>query len=451
MSTLSTGTTVADRHSDRSSPTAPASLSARLARRAMHTVLARIKHGRLTLREPDGSLVSFGSVAGDGASCALHVTIHVRDARFYSACTSAGSLGAGESYVEGLWDCDQLTDLVRLMALNRESLRSLDKGWAKVLLPFRRMRQALLRNTHAGSKRNIAAHYDLSNDFFQLMLDPTMMYSCAFFERETSTLEEASIAKLDMICRKLQLTPSDHVIEIGTGWGGFAIHAVRRYGCRVTTTTISKAQAVLARERINAAGLSDRITVIEADYRDLSGQYDKLVSIEMIEAIGSEFLETYFAQCESLLKPEGRMVLQAITMQDRDYERALQEVDFIQKHIFPGSFIPSLGAMQRAVADATAMRVIHVEDIGPHYARTLREWRHAFDANLPKVRALGFDERFIRMWNYYLCYCEGGFIERHLGDAQLVLVREMNRDGEVRGGVGGIGGIGGVAACEGQK
>lgn len=411
-----------------------APIHARLARRAMHAALARMTQGRLTLRDPDGSTVSFGSIdSSHKPDRSLDVTIHVRDMRFYAACASVGSLGAGESYVDGLWDCDQLTDLVRLMALNRGSLRSLDSGWAKISLPIRLLKQALLRNTHAGSRRNIAAHYDLSNDFFQIMLDPTMMYSCAFFEHEQMTMEEASVAKLEMICRKLQLAPSDKVLEIGTGWGAFAIYAARKYGCSVTTTTISKAQASLARERINAAGLSDKVTVIEADYRDLEGHFDKLVSIEMIEAIGSRYLETYFAKCESLLKPDGRMVLQAITMQDRDYERAQHEVDFIQKHIFPGSFIPSLGAMQQAIAKATAMRVVHIEDIGPHYARTLREWRAAFLNNLPKVQALGFDNRFIRMWNYYLCYCEGGFIERHLGDAQLVLVREMNRDGHVRG------------------
>lgn len=397
----------------------------------MHAALSKINCGRLTIRDPDGSTASFGQLSSLKTNDVLDVTIYVRDARFYSACASRGSIGAGESYVDGMWDCDRLTDLVRLMALNRGSLRSLDSGWAKVFLPFRRMQQALLRNTHAGSRRNIAAHYDLSNELFQLMLDPTMMYSCAVFEREQSTLEEASIAKLDMICRKLRLTFTDHVMEIGTGWGGFAMHAVRKYGCKVTTTTISNAQATLARERIKAASLSDHVTVIEADYRDLSGQYDKLVSIEMIEAIGSEYLETFFAKCESLLKPDGRMVLQAITMQDRDYEQAQREVDFIQKHVFPGSFIPSLGVMQYAVAKATAMRVVNIEDIGPHYARTLREWRNSFFANLPKVRSLGFDDRFIRLWNYYLCYCEGGFIERHLGNSQMVLFKEMNRDYEV--------------------
>lgn len=405
-------------------------LSARLARRAMHAALEKIACGKITLREPDGSNFVFGT-ASDKVS---DVTIDVRDMRFYSACAASGTLGAGESYMDGWWDCDQLTELVRLMVLNRQSMRALDSGWAKLLLPLRRAKQTLLRNTRVGSKKNIAAHYDLSNEFFQLMLDPTLMYSCAFFEHDQSTLEQASVAKLEMICRKLQLRPSDHVVEIGTGWGGFAIHAASKYGCKITTTTISEAQASLARERIASAGLSDRISVIQADYRDLTGQYDKLVSIEMIEAIGSEYLEAYFAQCERLLKPEGRMVLQAITMLDRDYERALRDVDFIQKHIFPGSFIPSLGAMQAAVAKATSMRVTHIEDIGPHYARTLREWRHAFFAKIAKVQSLGFDERFIRMWNYYLCYCEGGFIERHLGDAQIVLEREGCRSLGVREG-----------------
>jgi cyclopropane-fatty-acyl-phospholipid synthase len=403
---------------------ARAPLGASLARKALQRALQHMRFGQLSVHDPDGSVHTFGTADERG----LRVSLRVHDWRFYSQCAASGTLGAGESYVDGLWDCDELTDLFRLMVLNRGSMRSLDSGWAKLMLPLRRIKQAFLANTREGSKRNIAAHYDLSNDFFSLMLDPTMMYSCAFFTHESATLEEASTEKLDMICRKLRLHPQDHVLEIGTGWGGFAIHAAKNYGCTITTTTISKEQAKLARERIAAAGLASKVTVIESDYRDLTGTYDKLVSIEMIEAIGSEYLDTFFAKCESLLKPEGRMVLQAITMQDRDYERALHEVDFIQKHIFPGSFIPSLGAMQQSVARVTAMRVIDIQDIGPHYARTLHAWRDAFFAKLPEVRALGFDDRFVRMWNYYLCYCEGGFIERHLGDAHLVLVRELNRD-----------------------
>jgi cyclopropane-fatty-acyl-phospholipid synthase len=285
----------------------------------------------------------------------------------------------------------------------------------------------LNRNTEQGSRKNIAAHYDLGNDMFQLFLDPTMMYSSAIFARDDMALEQASLHKLERICQKLQLSPADHVVEIGTGWGGFAMYAASHYGCKVTTTTISQAQYDLAQQRVAAAGLGDKINILLTDYRELEGQYDKLVSIEMIEAVGYQFYDTYFAQCARLLKPEGMMLLQAITIADQRYDAARRSVDFIQRYIFPGSCIPSVTAMLQSITRATDMRLFDLEDIGPHYARTLAEWRHNFFRNEAAIRALGYPDEFIRMWEFYLCYCEGGFAERALGDVHMLLVKPENR------------------------
>ena len=286
---------------------------------------------------------------------------------------------------------------------------------------------ALRRNSRAGSRRNIAAHYDLGNDFFRLFLDETLMYSAATYEHPQQSLHDAQLARLDRICHRLELKPTDHLLEIGTGWGGLALHAARHFGCRVTTTTISREQWKLARERVCEAGLQDRIEVLCQDYRDLEGRYDKLVSIEMIEAIGHAYYDTYFARCSQLLKPEGAMLLQAITIPDQRYERARRSVDFIQRYIFPGSCIPSVAALTQSIARASDLRVFDLEDIGPHYATTLAHWRENFRANLSRVRALGYDDQFIRMWEYYLCYCEGGFAERALGDVLMLLVKPGNR------------------------
>jgi cyclopropane-fatty-acyl-phospholipid synthase len=280
---------------------------------------------------------------------------------------------------------------------------------------------AISRNTRTGSSRNIAAHYDIGNDFFERFLDPTMMYSCAVFERDDMTLEEAQVAKLDRLCRKLDLKPTDHLLEIGTGWGGLALHAARRYGCRVTTTTISREQHALARDRIAAAGLSDRITLRLDDYRDLDGRYDRLVSVEMIEAVGHHYFDTFFRRCGELLLPGGTMVLQAITIDDRQYAAARDSVDFIKRHIFPGCCIPSVTAMVESTTRASSLRVVDLEDIGPHYATTLAAWRENLFANADGIRACGYPETLLRMWHFYLSYCEGGFAERALGDVQLVL------------------------------
>jgi len=307
------------------------------------------------------------------------------------------------------------------MVINRHIFERMDTGWGRIMQPVYQWFHWLHKNTKVGSRANITAHYDLGNDFYQLFLDDTMTYSCGIFETDAATLEEASIAKYDRICRKLKLGPSDHVLEIGTGWGGFAIHAARHYGCRVTTTTISPSQYEWAESRVAEAGLDERITLLLADYRDLDGTYDKLVSIEMVEAVGHQFLETFFRCCSRHLKPDGMMVLQAITIADSVYDRHKRSVDFIKRYIFPGSCIPSLTAMCQAMAQSTDLRVVHLEDLAPHYARTLREWRRRFFDNLEQVREMGYSNTFVRMWEYYFCYCEGGFEERYLGDGQQLI------------------------------
>jgi cyclopropane-fatty-acyl-phospholipid synthase len=286
---------------------------------------------------------------------------------------------------------------------------------------------ALKRNTRLGSRKNISAHYDLGNDLFKLFLDENMMYSSAIFAEADDSLERASQRKLDRICQKLQLQPGDHLLEIGTGWGGMAVHAARHYGCRVTTTTISREQHELARQRIVEAGLADRVTLLHEDYRDLPGSYDKLVSIEMIEAVGHQYLDTYFRKCASLLKPDGLALIQAITIEDHRYRQALTSVDFIKRQVFPGSFIPCVTAMVDSAARAGQLRLLNLEDFGPSYATTLKHWRQRFLSRLDRVRALGYDDRFIRMWEFYLCYCEGGFLERSISDVHLLLAPSGNR------------------------
>ena len=397
-----------------------------LATSAVHKTLAGIQYGQITLRDA-ARVQRYGQAT---ERCPLSVTIHVRDPRFYSELAFGGSIGAGEAFMQGYWEVDDLTALMRILLQNREVLDGMETGLARLLTPVQKALHWTARNTRSGSSRNIQAHYDLGNDFFQLFLDPTMMYSSAIFERPGATLEEASIAKLDRICRKLDLKPGDRVMEIGTGWGGFAIHAAKHYGCHVTTTTISPSQHAMARERIAAAGLNDRIELLLTDYRDLDtqrGQYDKLVSIEMIEAVGHQFYDTYFAQCSALLKPEGMMLLQAITIADQQYEAAKRAVDFIQRYIFPGSCIPSVTAMCDSICRVTDMRLFHLEDIGPHYATTLKRWHGNLLANVDQVRALGYPDSFIRMWVFYLCYCEGGFIERVIGDVHMLLVKPQAR------------------------
>ncbi|MGA2563770.1 MAG: cyclopropane-fatty-acyl-phospholipid synthase family protein [Steroidobacteraceae bacterium] len=395
----------------------------RLARAALLRNLSRLEHGELHLIDADGDY-RFGHKS---AACALSATVRVASGQFYADTVLAGSVGAGEAYINGHWTCDDLTALVRILVLNRNTLSALETGIARLSGPLRKLFHALHRNSRDGSARNIAAHYDLGNDFYRLMLDETMAYSCGMFEHEHSTLLEASQTKFEAACRKLALGCSDHLLEIGSGWGGLAIYAAQRFGCRVTTTTISRAQHEYASERVVAAGLQDRVTVLLEDYRDLKGHYDKLVSIEMIEAVGASYLDTYFRQCDRLLDSKGAMLLQAITIQDQIYEEVLRSVDYIQRYIFPGSFIPSITALSAAICRASELKIFHLEDIGPHYVRTLAQWRRRFSDNLPQVRRLGYPESFVRLWEFYLCYCEGAFAERQLGDVQMLLTKPRCR------------------------
>ena len=371
--------------------------------------LAVLRHGRVVIQDPLDR-VGLGDSTGN-----TEVTVRVHDLAFYARVGAQGSVGAGDAYGDGLWSCDDLVGLVRLLVRNRDLLDGMERGWAWVGGLALRCWHTLNRNTRAGSRRNIAAHYDLGNEFFATFLSADMMYSSALWEGVDDTLEQASTRKLDTLCRKLELRPGQRVVEIGSGWGGFALHAAKHYGCHVTTTTISREQQLLTRKRVADEGLTDRIDVLLEDYRDLQGQYDKLVSIEMIEAIGAQYLDTYFAKVASLLKPGGLALIQAITIEDHRYEQALASVDFIKRYVFPGSFIPSNNALMAAKTRASELALLHLEDFGLSYARTLQAWRTRFLARLPEIRAQGFDERFIRLWEYYLAYCEGGFLEHSIG------------------------------------
>ncbi len=389
----------------------------RLLRAQLVKQLAGLKHGHLRLNDAYGA-VELGDAGSD-----LRLRVDVRDPAFYRAVAANGSVGAGESYIDGHWRCDNLVGLMQLLLRNRDLLDGMETGLARLGGWVLKAWHALRKNTHAGSRRNVAAHYDLGNDFFALFLSDDLMYSSALWAGADDTLEAASTRKLDRICRQLRLGAGDQVIEVGTGWGGFAMHAARHHGCHVTSTTISKEQHALATQRVQQAGLQDRITLLLDDYRDLRGQYDKLVSIEMVEAIGAPYLDTYFGQVGRLLRPGGLGLIQAITIEDHRYEQALRSVDFIKRFIFPGSFIPSANALLAAKTRASDLAVIGLNDFGLSYARTLQAWRERFMAQLPQVRAQGFDERFIRMWQFYLAYCEGGFRERSIGVAHLLLAK----------------------------
>ena len=400
----------------------PITGSTRFLRERTHARLAGLRDGCLKIEDAAGETLLGAKPGASG----LQATLRVHDADFYRQVALNGSIGAGESYMDGQWSSDDLVALVRLLVRNRDLLDGMEGGLARLGGFALKAWHALRRNTRAGSRRNIAAHYDLGNEFFRLFLDSKMMYSSGIFAPGDS-LEQASERKLERICQKLELGSNDHLIEIGTGWGGMAVHAASRYGCRVTTTTISREQHALASRRVQDAGLTDRVTVLLEDYRDLRGEYDKLVSIEMIEAIGHQYLDTYFGKCASLLKPEGLALIQAITIEDERYEQALESVDFIKRHIFPGSFIPCVSAMVSSAANAGKLRLLNLEDFGPSYAETLRQWRLRFLARLDEVRAQGFDDRFVRMWEFYLCYCEGGFLERSISDVHLLFARGGNR------------------------
>jgi cyclopropane-fatty-acyl-phospholipid synthase len=395
----------------------------RLARRLLLGRLAALRHGTLTLRDGDVE-----RRFGDATDFPVAATVTVHDPTFYGAVVYGGTVGAGESYMAGAWTTDDLTSVIRIILRNQEVLEAMDSRLTRLAaVPVQKLFHALHRNTPRGSRANIAAHYDLGNDFYRLFLDDTLTYSCGIFETPASTLREASVAKYDRLCRKLGLRPEHHVLEIGTGWGGFALHAAGTYGCRVTTTTISKEQFELASRRVAEAGLTERVQLLQTDYRELDGKFDRLVSIEMIEAVGHHYLETFFRCCADRLQPEGVMALQAITIRDQVYDRHIGEVDFIKRHVFPGSCIPSVAAMLRVIARGSDLRLFHLEDITPHYATTLRLWRERFFAARDQVLALGFDEVFIRLWDFYLSYCEAGFAERYIGDVQMILTKPLCR------------------------
>ncbi|UCB56050.1 MAG: class I SAM-dependent methyltransferase [Thiotrichales bacterium] len=398
-------------------------LLTRIARKLVHNQLSKIKNGQIVFRENHNEYY-FGKITDEFP---VRVYIDVNHPSLYTDVAFGGSAGSGEAYMKGSWSCSNLVVLVRIFLRNRDVLDTMDYGFTRLKAPLHKLAHWFNRNTRAGSKKNISAHYDIGNDLFRLFLDQTMMYSSAYYENTDTTLDEAAVAKLHLVCRKLDLRPEDHLLEIGTGWGGLAVHAAAKYGCRVTTTTISDEQYRLALESVRDAGLEHRITVLKQDYRDLGGQYDKLVSIEMIEAIGHQYMNTYFEKCCSLLKPDGMMLIQAITIKDQLYKSALKDVDFIKKFIFPGGFLPSISAMSRAIGQYTDMKVFHLQDIGPHYARTLADWRERFFNKIEEIRALGYSDEFIRLWEYYFCYCEGGFTERDIGTVQLLLSRPENR------------------------
>lgn len=393
----------------------------RLCRKFTLNFLSQLRHGSITVIEA-GEAQQFGD-----ADAELKTTIMVTDPAFYQKLVLAGSVGGGEAYIHGFWRCDNLTALVQIFARNLDVLDKMDSTWARLSRPMLKLLNFRNRNTISQSRRNIAAHYDLGNAMYQLFLDPSMMYSSAVYPAADSTLEQAQQHKLQQICERLQLKASDHLLEIGTGWGSMAIYAAQHFGCKVTTTTISQQQYDYTKARVAELGLQDKITLLFEDYRLLTGTYDKLVSIEMIEAVGDDFLDNYFEKCSSLLKPDGIMVLQAITMVDHRYQQYVSEVDFIKRYIFPGGCLPSISRMASAVAKNTDLVIRQVQDIGFDYARTLKDWCDNFMAQRDAVHQLGYDDNFIRLWHFYLCYCEGGFRERATSAVHLVLSKPQNR------------------------
>jgi len=380
----------------------------RIARRVMTQQLGNLQRGQLSLEDAASKTLL-------GEPSDLSVKLRVHRSSFFRDAVLGGTLSVAESYLRGDWDCDDLTSLFRIFVRNSQTGDRLDRGIARLVGMGNRLFHWWRANSRGGSRRNIHAHYDLGNRFFRLWLDDTMAYSSGIFRSADSTLHEASTEKFDRVCRKLELKPSDEVLEIGTGWGGFALHAAGEYGSHVTTTTISQEQHDAARARFVEAGLAQRITLLQSDYRELAGQFDKLVSIEMIEAVGHRYLDSYFRRCGQLLRPDGSMVLQAIVMPEGRHAQYLRTVDFIQRYIFPGGCLPSLAAMLESAGRTTDLRFVHAEDFAPHYAETLRRWRRAFQACEGEVRELGYSNEFIRMWNYYLCYCEAAFEERYIG------------------------------------
>ena len=389
-----------------------------IARKVIFKVLSQLNDAGLTLIETGGETYQFGDRQ---STCQAQLVVYTPS--LYKRVLKGGSIAAGEAYIDGWWDSPDVTSVVRVLARNLAVLETLEArmSWLGKVRDWWLHRSR--RNSKDTSKQNILAHYDLGNDFYRTFLDSNMLYSAAIYDDEHQELFQAQINKMDRLCRKLRLKPSDHLLEIGTGWGALAVHAVKYYGCRVTTTTISDAQFQWAKERIEQEGLADRITLLRSDYRDLTGQYDKIVSVEMIEAVGREYLTTYIKKCQSLLKPDGLLAIQAITMADQRYERYSKGVDFIQKHIFPGGFLPSITTLASQMTAYSDFVIRDIKDIGLDYAHTLSDWHQRFNASTKLLAKQGVDERFIRMWRYYLSYCEGGFLERSISTVQLVASR----------------------------
>jgi cyclopropane-fatty-acyl-phospholipid synthase len=403
-------------------------VSARIARSLVMGRFQELRFGELTVVDKLGTQVFGGRLSGPKAR------VHIHHPAAWTAIALGGSLGAGESYMDGLWSADDLVATVQIMIRASTRLSDLDgSGLGVVRSTLDGLYHRFRRNSKSGSRRNIAEHYDLGNDFYRLWLDESMMYSAAIWENEQMTLEEAQQARLERTCKKLALGPKDHLLEIGTGWGAMAIYAASRFGCRVTTTTISEEQYAFARNRVREAGLEGRVRVLLEDYRDLRGRYDKVVSVEMIEAVGAEYLETYFAQIGRVLAPDGLALIQAITIPDDRFDESVGRIDFIKRHIFPGGQLPSVHAMSSAWRQQTKLRLLHLEDFGEHYARTLHEWRERFHAQRAEVEAQGYSARFRRMWDFYLASCEGAFLERHCGVAQLLLAGPEARRAPVLG------------------
>ena len=393
----------------------------KLARNIVSHQLAKIHHGQLLITENK-------KVSVFGTSNRIRADIKVLNPNFYAYILFGGSIGAAESYMRGDWRSKNLTDVIRLMAVNSAAMDSMEGFYKFLLQPLLKIIHYLNKNTVAGSKKNIVRHYDLSNDFFALFLDASLMYSSAIYANTKMNLEEAAINKIKIICEKLKLKSTDRLVEIGSGWGGFAIYAAQNYGCHVTTTTISEQQFLYVKNKIKQLKLSKKITLVKKDYRQLTGKYNKLVSIEMIEAVGHHFYDTYFSKIASLLTDDGVALIQAITIRDQRYKAALKSVDFIQKYIFPGSTIPSVTSMQESLTRATDMTIFDIQDIGSDYARTLNAWKIKFVANKARIKELGFDAEFMRMWFFYFCYCEGGFKEKVISDIHLHLTKPLYRN-----------------------
>ena len=389
------------------------------ARSMLVRVLSGLQFGSLTIHEGEHT-EHFGQ---PDSSEGIHAVVSVHDAAIYQAVLNGGVIGSGEAYMQGYWTSPDLVDVIRLFSANMATMDSMDAGSSRVRQWLLRIFQRVNINSLSGSRRNISAHYDLGNEFFNLFLDPTMMYSAAVYPSADASLEQASLHKLDLLCQQLELKAEDHLLEIGTGWGCMAIFAAQKYGCRVTTTTISQEQYKHASDQVRELGLEDQITLLCEDYRKLEGQYDKIVSIEMIEAVGHEYYAEYFRRCSDLLAPGGKFALQAITVQDQRYAAARDSVDFIKRYIFPGGCLPSVEVISKHIAKDTDMQIVHLKDITLDYARTLEEWRRRFMAAREEVRAQGFDDIFERMWEFYLCYCEGGFRERIIGTVQMTFAK----------------------------